>query len=104
MSDNQDKTDVDNIVTLEYPFTWREGEEITEIDLPRPKAMHIRGLNFKKIENGDADEILKLIQKLTGQPPKWVDKIDLADIIQLADKIQDFLPNGPQAGKMQSHS
>lgn len=85
-------------ITLEYPFEWAE-ENISEIFIPRPKAFHIRGLNFKKIEGGDGDEVLKLIQKLTGHPPKFVDKIDIADFQKMGEVIAGFFPESPQTGK-----
>lgn len=85
-------------VTLEFPFSWTEGETIREITIPRPTAGHMRGLNIKKLES-DVDEMLRLVQKLIGQPAKFVDKIDFSDLNKIMECVGSFLPSGPETGK-----
>lgn len=85
-------------VQLKHPFKFGETREITEILIPRPKAKHIRGINFNKLGSGDADEILKLIQRLTGESTKFVDMIDLEDVLTIGEVVEDFLPNTPATG------
>ena len=95
--------DASQVIELTYPFEWdNQDEKITEIEIPRPKAKHIRGMNFKKIESGDADEVLKLIQKLTGHPPKLIDRLDIIDIQKIGDVISSFLDSGPAIGQTPS--
>ena len=81
-------------VTLDFPFEWTEGETISEIEIPRPKAHHMRGLNVKRLET-DTDEMFKLLQKLIGQPPKFLDRIDFQDITKMMKVVEGFLQPGP---------
>ncbi len=100
MDNNENEENFEGeVVTLEYPFEWTKGETISEIKLPRPKAFHVRGINFKKIEDQDADEILKFVQRLSGHPPKFVDKIDIMDIQKIATVVSGFLDSGPETGQ-----
>lgn len=91
-------------VTLDFPFDWTEGETISEIEIPRPKAIHMRGLNVKRLES-ETDEMFKLIQKLIGQPPKFLDKMDFSDILKIKTVVEDFLqPGAPSAGETRADS
>lgn len=85
-------------VTLDFPFDWTEGEKITQVEIPRPKAFHMRGLNVKRLES-ETDEMFKLVQKLLGQPPKFLDKMDFADVQKIMEVVSGFLPSGPKDGK-----
>ena len=84
-------------VKLDFPFDWTEGETITEIEIPRPKASHMRGLNVKRLES-ETDEMFKLIQKLIVQPPKFLDKIDFSDFTKIMKVVEDFLQPGAELG------
>jgi len=88
-------------VELLHPFKWGKGEDadtVTSIKVPRIKAMHMRGINGKALENGDMDEVFKLIQKLIGEPRVYIDCIDMADIQVIGEVLGDFLPDGPATG------
>ena len=98
VTDNEDGS---KQVELAYPFQWGKGEnstEVTSVTIPRIKAHHMRGINGKALENGDMDEVLKLIQKLLCEPKLFVDAIDMADIQVIGDVLSDFLPSGPTTG------
>lgn len=84
-------------ITLKYPFEWADGETISEIEVPRPKAMHMRGLNIKRLQT-DTDEMFKLLQKLLGQPPKFIDKMDFEDVQEIMETVSSFLESGPKTG------
>ena len=88
-------------VTLEHPFTWiQNGEDakVESVRVPRIKAHHMRGINGKALENGDMDEVFKLVQKLLGEPKSYVDKIDMADFKTIGEVLNYFLPDGPTTG------
>lgn len=83
-------------VKLEYPFEWAEGETISEVEIPRPKAFHMRGINVKRLES-ETDEMFKLLQKLLGQPPKFLDRMDFVDVQKIMEVVEGFLQNGPSS-------
>lgn len=88
-------------VELLHPFKWGKGEDaetIKSVKVPRIKAQHMRGINGKALENGDMDEVFKLIQKLLGEPKAYIDNIDMADIQVIGEVLGDFLPSGPATG------
>lgn len=79
-------------VTLQDPFEWA-GEQVTEIEVPRPMVFHMRGLNTKRLSE-ETDEMFKLLQKLLGVIPKYMDKLSFADSMELLGVVNDFLPSG----------
>jgi len=88
-------------VALEFPFKWGKGDDadtITSVKVPRIKAFHMRGINGKALENGNMDEVLKLIQKLLGESVTFINAIDMADIQVIGGVLSDFLPDGPATG------
>lgn len=95
MTDTTESIDVE----LSHPIQWGENKVYEKFTITRPKAKHMRGVNFKKIEEQDGSEILKLIEKLSGEPPSVVDRLDLTDVMKIAEVIQVFLPSGPETGK-----
>lgn len=90
MSDDQ------RVVTLDHPFVWAD-EQVTTITLKRPKAKHMRGLNIKRLES-ETDEMFKLVQKLIGEPPAFIDELDFSDIQKIMEVVEDFLSSGPLTG------
>lgn len=81
------------VIKLSKPFKWVEDEpEITEIEIREPTVGDIRGLNFDKLKY-DADEILKLAQKLIGKPPAFLNKISLNDFQKIVGALEHFLPS-----------
>lgn len=106
MSKEPVKTPPENSVTvkLDFPFEWTEGEQVTEVEIPRPRAFHMRGLDAKKLES-DIDEQFKLLQKLLGQPAKFLDKMAFSDAQKLMEAVQSFLPSGaPATGQTPSQA
>ena len=88
----------DKIVTLQHPFKWADDQgDVTEITVFRPKVFHMRGIDFKKLD-GNMDEMLKLVHKLTGHPPKFLDKIDFTDLEKIIEVITGFLDSGQKSG------
>lgn len=83
-------------IKLKHPFEWGD-ETISEIELPRPKAGHMRGLNVKRLQE-ETDEMFKLVQKLLNQPPKFLDRMDFVDVQTIMEAVGDFLPSGPATG------
>lgn len=86
------------IVKLQFPFQWEpDVPEITEIEIPRPKVQHVRGINLTQLEN-DSDELLKLVQKLTNKSPRFLDKIDMIDMMKIIEVVRGFLQSSPPTG------
>ena len=104
LNKNENITDNDDgskQVELEHPFDWGKGENksvVTSVKIPRIKAHHMRGINGKALENGDMDEVFKLIQKLISEPRAFIDALDMADIQVIGEVLSDFLPDGPTTG------
>lgn len=97
MNDTHDQTESIDI-ELKHPFDFGENRHISKFTIQRPKAIHMRGVNFQKIEDKEGDEILKLIHKLSGEPPRVVDRLDLSDVMAIMEVVQAFLPSGPESG------
>lgn len=92
-------TDENNIVKLPLEAPFKYGDEtITEVEIPRVRAVHMRGINGKKVESGDMDELLKLVQKLLFKPTKYIDSLDMVDVMTIGEVVGYFLSNGPKAG------
>jgi hypothetical protein len=82
-------------VVLQYPFTFGETEEVTEIILKRPKGKHLRKLPMEP-QTGD---LMDLAAKLCDRPPSFMDELDALDVIAVAEVVQGFLENGQKTGR-----
>lgn len=81
-------------VTIESPIVRGNGsQEIREFTLRRPKAGELRGLSLAKLCQMDVDEIRKLLPRITNPTLTLVDvdQLDTADLVEVADKVTDFL-------------
>lgn len=79
---------------LKYPIEFGQ-EVITELEITRPKAKHIKG-----IANIDStDGMLVVISRITGKPPKVIDDLDFEDLQGISEIIQNFTGAGLQTGE-----
>lgn len=62
------------------------GEEITEFQLQKPRAKHIRNMSSK----GDINDVLIVIGKLAAQPDKVIDELSMKDMNNLSEFFEYF--------------
>ena len=83
-------------ITLEHPFKFGD-ENISQIlILRRPKAKDLKGLNMQAMQ---AEDVCKLLGKISNLSTPQIEEIDLADFNSLGEAMKDFLPNTLEGGK-----
>lgn len=81
-----------NTIVLDTPLQ-RGTTSITEITLRKPNAGELRGLSLQRLHQADADEILKLLPRITSPsltPPECA-QLDPADLSEAGGHIISFL-------------
>ncbi|MGV0083964.1 phage tail assembly protein [Rahnella aceris] len=82
----------ENIVILEEPI--KRGEmEISQVEIIKPNAGHLRGIGLAALANADVDALTVILPRitvpnLTAQDCK---SLNLPDLIALAGKVIGFL-------------
>ena len=79
-------------VKLETPIK-RSENEITEIQVRKPKAGELRGVSLASLMNMDVNELTKVMPRIT-QPtlaPEEIQGMDVADLTQIAIEVAYFL-------------
>lgn len=79
-------------VVLETPIN-RDGGDLVELRLRRPTSGDLRGLSIAKLGQLDYDEVRKLLPRISldGLIAEECDAIDVADMIEIAGELTDFL-------------
>ena len=79
-------------IPLETPIV-RDGATIDVLALRRPLAGDLRGMSIAKLGQLDYDEVRKLLPRISmdGLIAEEVDKLDPADILEIAGELADFL-------------
>lgn len=83
---------VPNTITLDVPIQ-RGSNTIAEITLRKPNAGELRGLSLQRLHQADADELLKLLPRIT-QPsltPHECAQLDPADLSEAGGVVISFL-------------
>jgi hypothetical protein len=83
---------VPNTITLDTPIQ-RGNTTITEIVLRKPNAGELRGLSLQRLHAADADELLKLLPRITSPsltPPECA-QLDPADLSEAGGVVISFL-------------
>lgn len=83
---------VPNTITLDVPIQ-RGNTVISEITLRKPNAGELRGLSLQRLHQADADEILKLLPRITSPsltPPECA-QLDPADLSEAGGVVISFL-------------
>ncbi|MCT8178125.1 phage tail assembly protein [Variovorax sp. CY25R-8] len=83
---------VPNTITLDVPIQ-RGNTVIAEITLRKPNAGELRGLSLQRLHQADADEILKLLPRITSPsltPPECA-QLDPADLSEAGGVVISFL-------------
>ncbi|WP_432731298.1 phage tail assembly protein [Variovorax sp. W6] len=83
---------VPNTITLDTPIQ-RGATTIAEIVLRKPNAGELRGLSLQRLHAADADELLKLLPRITSPsltPPECA-QLDPADLSEAGGVVISFL-------------
>ncbi len=83
---------VPNTITLDAPIQ-RGSTTIAEITLRKPNAGELRGLSLQRLHQADADELLKLLPRITVPsltPPECA-QLDPADLSEAGGVVISFL-------------
>lgn len=85
-------------VKLDFPFT-RGDQTIDTVQVRRPKAGELRGLNIADLVQMNVSSTTTLLPRITTPrlTPQEVADLDPADFTQLGMEVQDFLL--PKAAK-----
>ncbi len=93
----QKKNNPNRTFKLRAPIVDVEGNQITELELRKPKAKDLRVFDNVK---GEIAGTYELISQLSGSiTAKQVDEMELEDIADIIDWVSDFLPAGLGAAK-----
>lgn len=79
-------------ITLDVPIQ-RGSTTITEITLRKPNAGELRGLSLQRLHQADADELLKLLPRITvpSLTPHECAQLDPADLSEAGGVVISFL-------------
>lgn len=79
-------------ITLDAPIQ-RGTTTITEITLRKPNAGELRGLSLQRLHQADADELLKLLPRITAPSltPHECAQLDPADLSEAGGVVISFL-------------
>ena len=96
--ESKDKNPKENptsvVYKLKYPLEWGS-EEITEIEVFRPKGKDIKHI---KGEPSMADNI-KTASNCSKQPVSVFQEMDGSDVISICEIVSDFLTDGRETGE-----
>lgn len=70
-------------------------ETIDELIIPRVKAKHVRGLPLSP----GFDDMLNLLQAVTGRPKTVIDDLDFEDIEPLMGVLEEMMGNSRPSGE-----
>ena len=82
----------ENIVILEEPI--KRGEmEISQIEIIKPNAGHLRGIGLASLANADVDALTVILPRITlpNLTTQECKTLNLPDLIALAGKVIGFL-------------
>lgn len=83
-------------VILKLKESVKHGSElISQLEIQRPKAKHIRALPAEP-KTGD---LLDLAGKLCGQVPSVIDELSIPDAMALLEIVGNFMEPGQKTGK-----
>lgn len=83
---------VPNTITLDTPIQ-RGSSTIAEVTLRKPNAGELRGLSLQRLHAADADELLKLLPRISTPsltPPECA-QLDPADLSEAGGIVISFL-------------
>jgi hypothetical protein len=82
----------ENIVTLEEPIK-RGDTLITQIEIIKPNAGHLRGIGLASLANADVDALTVILPRITlpNLTTQECKNLNLPDLIALAGKVIGFL-------------
>lgn len=84
-------------VKLKEPVSRKGADEnIEELRLKKPKARHIKHLNF---DNITFEDLLMVGSKVSGEPMSVIDELCIEDTMEVVGVIGDFLPSMEKTGK-----
>ena len=83
---------VPNTITLDTPIQ-RGATVIAELTLRKPNAGELRGLSLQRLHNADADELLKLLPRISTPTltPHECAQLDPADLSEIGGLVISFL-------------
>lgn len=82
-------------IKLDYPVQYGS-ETISEVTITR--RMQVKDLKGTGMLD-DTERGIKLVERLTGQPPKVVEELDAIDFQRISGIIESFLSPSPVNGK-----
>ncbi len=83
-------------IQLSNPIS-AHGQQVTELQLDRPKVKHLKAMD--RVE-GQIGKTAVLIEKLANIPASSVDEISTHDLVKIGEALSDFLPGSLQTGEM----
>lgn len=94
--DTQNASAADAVVIVDVELDWpiRLGDqEVTTLKLRKPHSGELRGLSLVALGQMQVDELTKLLPRITIPtiPAPVIATIDPADMMEIANKVTDFL-------------
>lgn len=80
---------------LKHPIEFGK-ETIEELEIKRVKAKHLRGLPL----NPGFDDMLGLLQAVTGRPKIVIDDLDIEDVTPLMEMLGEMMGNSHPSGEV----
>lgn len=78
------------IITLDYPITDGNGNQINEITIRRPKVKDIRKMNANA-KLSDADKEMHLVHDLTGLLIEDIENLDVKDYGKINEALMEMM-------------
>jgi len=82
----------ENVVILDEPLK-RGDTEISQLEIIKPNAGHLRGIGLAALANADVDALTVLLPRITvpNLTPQDCKNLSLPDLVELAGKVVGFL-------------
>ncbi len=74
----------------------RNGGNVTEITLRKPKAGALRGLNVENLYSTDVNSLIVLLPRISEPPliEREIEDLETEDLIELAGAVKGFFMSG----------
>lgn len=89
---NEAAIENENVITLEEPITRGE-MVISQVEIIKPNAGHLRGIGLASLSNADVDALVTVLPRITLPilTKQECNALCLPDLIALASKVVAFL-------------
>jgi hypothetical protein len=84
---------------LKHPIQLTESQVIFQVEIKSPPTV---ATMYNLGASDPFDRSVKIVERLTAQPPVVIQKMHVEDFTELSEIVNDFFPTGRKGGSEQS--